>query len=139
MCALRAHGLEQRQGCGSQIEITVNGKPVVEDVTVISEGCDVEEYLKVGVAAMVVVGDRPTLLQLVKKVGGGNRFCEGAGGRSAIVTRAVGKDGRCTDFSAVSCWMGWWTAQPLPIPGSELNRHAQFLLRVCAVWSSCLL
>ncbi|CAM9778326.1 unnamed protein product, partial [Ectocarpus sp. 12 AP-2014] len=54
-------------GCGSQIEITVNGKPVVEDVTVISEGCDVEEYLKVGVAAIVVVGDRPTLLQLVKK------------------------------------------------------------------------
>ncbi|CAN0232830.1 unnamed protein product, partial [Ectocarpus fasciculatus] len=54
-------------GCGAQIEITVNGKAVVEDVTVISEGCDVEEYLKVGVAAMVVVGDRPTLLQLVKK------------------------------------------------------------------------
>eukprot|EP00903_Cladosiphon_okamuranus_P006828 g6653.t1 len=54
-------------GCGSQIEITVNGKPVVQDMTVISEGCDVEEYLKVGIAAMVVVGDRPTLLQLVRK------------------------------------------------------------------------
>ncbi|CAM9329247.1 unnamed protein product, partial [Pylaiella littoralis] len=54
-------------GCGAQIEITVNGKAVVEDVTVISEGCDVEEYLKVGIAAMVVVGDRPTLLQLVRK------------------------------------------------------------------------
>lgn len=37
-------------------------------MTVISEGCDVEEYLKVGIAAMVVVGDRPTLLQLVRKV-----------------------------------------------------------------------
>lgn len=48
----------------------MNGKPVVEDMTVISEGCDVEEYLKVGIAAMVVVGDRPTLLQLVRKVCG---------------------------------------------------------------------
>lgn len=60
--------IDAMQGCGAQIEITVNGKPVVEDVTVISEGCDVEEYLKVGIAAMVVVGDRPTLLQLVRKV-----------------------------------------------------------------------
>ncbi|CAN0293181.1 unnamed protein product, partial [Laminaria digitata] len=55
------------QGCGAQIELTVNKKPIVSDVTVISEGCDVEEYLKVGRAAMVVVADRPTLLQLVRK------------------------------------------------------------------------
>lgn len=78
MHTARARNSDDKQGCGSQIEITVNGKPVVEDVTVISEGCDVEEYLKVGVAAMVVVGDRPTLLQLVKKVGGGTwRFLRG--------------------------------------------------------------
>ena len=68
------------QGCGAQIELTVNGKPIVSDVTVISEGCDVEEYLKVGRAAMVVVGDRPTLLQLVRKVGHGGGGGGGGGG-----------------------------------------------------------
>lgn len=66
------------QGCGAQIELTVNRKQIVSDMTVISEGCDVEEYLKVGRAAMVVVGDRPTLLQLVRKVSH-----DGAGGSSA--------------------------------------------------------
>lgn len=55
------------QGCGSQIQLTVNGKPIAPDVTVINEDCDIEEYLKVGRAAIVVVGHRPTLLQLIRK------------------------------------------------------------------------
>lgn len=48
----------------------MNGKPIAPDVTVINEDCDIEEYLKVGRAAIVVVGHRPTLLQLIRKVGG---------------------------------------------------------------------
>lgn len=89
---------EPKQGCGAQIEITVNGKPVVEDMTVISEGCDVEEYLKVGIAAMVVVGDRPTLLQLVRKVGGWVGGWVGGAGETAIA-RQGGR--RCPHQRAV--------------------------------------
>ena len=72
------------QGCGALIDLTVNGKTIVSDVTVIGEGCDIEEYLKVGRAAMVVVGDRPTLSQLVGKVGhgGGGGGGDGSGGGS---------------------------------------------------------
>lgn len=60
----------EKKGCGAQIEITVNGKPVASGVTVISEECDVEEYLRAARAALTVVGDRPTILQLVRKVNG---------------------------------------------------------------------
>lgn len=67
---------DREQGCGSRVQLLVNGSPVASDVTVISEECDVEEYLKVGRAAICVVGERSTLLQLVHKVRRARRAAE---------------------------------------------------------------
>ncbi|CAN0267192.1 unnamed protein product, partial [Discosporangium mesarthrocarpum] len=57
------------KGCGAEVDITVNGSPVVEDVVVISEECDIMDFVGRGVdKIMAVVGDRPTLLQFIHLV-----------------------------------------------------------------------
>ncbi|CAM9761745.1 unnamed protein product, partial [Choristocarpus tenellus] len=54
------------KGCGAEVDLSVNNEIVASEVVVISEECDIIDYLGRGVDKVIaVVGDRPTLLQLV--------------------------------------------------------------------------